>query len=115
MPLRITGNDGGDARAFFRANSSIVDHLAGSGRTEAEGRRQPDLAGRYDLKVADAVTLRQGAYARLGLMASPELTDDVSLALNLDHATDSAPDQPVLDPVAVRGRSQWQRHPELEV
>ena len=41
-----------------------------------------------DLKVADAVTLRQGAYAQLGLMANYELTNNVSLALNLNNVTD---------------------------
>ncbi|WP_254926709.1 TonB-dependent siderophore receptor [Janthinobacterium sp. PC23-8] len=87
--LRITGNDGGDARTFIPRKQF---HASTTWRVAAVPKLKVGASLTWqdaiDLKVADAVTLRQGAYAQLGLMADYELTNNVSLALNLNNVTD---------------------------
>ena len=87
--LRITGNDGSDARTFIPRKQL---HLSSTYQLPALPKLKVGASLRWQdqihLAVSDAVTLRQGAYADLGLMASYELSRNVSLALNLNNVTD---------------------------
>ena len=40
-------------------------------------------------QVSDTLTLRQGSYAQLGLLASYDISRNVSLSLNLNNVTDN--------------------------
>jgi outer membrane receptor for ferric coprogen and ferric-rhodotorulic acid len=86
--LRITGDDGQDARTFIPRKQF---HLA----TTYRAASLPQLKVGANLswqdaiyyKVDDSVTLHQSAYAELALMASYEISRNVSLSLNLNNAT----------------------------
>ena len=87
--LRIKGNDGSDARTFiprkqFHLSTTYLVPAVPKLKVGANLTWQDDI----HLTVSDAITLRQGAYAQLGLMASYDLTKNVSLSLNLNNVTD---------------------------
>ncbi|MBB5368820.1 MULTISPECIES: TonB-dependent siderophore receptor [unclassified Janthinobacterium] len=88
--LRITGDDGQDARTFIPRKQF---HLATTYRVAG----LPALKVGASLtwqdaiynKVSDTITLRQGSYAQLGLLASYDISRNVSLSLNLNNVTDN--------------------------
>ena len=87
--LRIKGNDGNDARTFiprkqFHVSTTYLVPAVPKLKVGANLTWQDDI----HLAVGDTIDLRQGAYAQLGLMASYDLTKNVSLSLNLNNATD---------------------------
>lgn len=86
--LSITGNDGKAARTFIPRKQF---HLSSTYQLPALPKLKVGATLRWQdqihLAVSDAVTLRQGAYADLGLMASYDLSKNVSLALNLNNVT----------------------------
>lgn len=87
--LSITGNDGKAARTFIPRKQF---HLSSTYQLPAVPKLKVGATLRWQdqihLTVSDAVTLRQGAYADLGLMASYDLSKNVSLSLNLNNVTD---------------------------
>lgn len=87
--MRIEGNDGEDARTFIPRKQL---HLASTYRLPT----LPHLKVGASLKWQDAIhtaasdeiTLRQGAYALVGLMAEYDIGKNISLSANLNNLND---------------------------
>ena len=87
--LRIKGDDGQDARTFIPRKQF---HLATTYHVPAVPALKVGASLTWQdaihNKVDDNTTLHQGAYAQLGLMASYNISRNVSLSLNLNNVTD---------------------------
>ncbi|WP_317202761.1 TonB-dependent siderophore receptor [Janthinobacterium sp.] len=87
--LRITGDDGRDARTFIpRKQFRLATTYRVAGVPKLKVGASLSWQDAISNKVSDTLTLHQGAYAQLGLMANYDISRNVSLSLNLNNVTD---------------------------